>query len=207
MNDVFQQVLNYLVHINPLEFFGLLFGLLAVYYLIKEDIKTWPTGIIYCIFSLFIFWNEKLYQDFVLTAFFLAMNIYGWYSWLPSQQAKNNNQNSELLISRTSIQLQFILLIIAVCYILVSGYFVSRYTDASLPYWDATTTGLSFIAMIMTARKKIENWIVWLVVDIIATGIYFYKGIYFYSALYCVYIVLAILGWRNWSKLIKKQNQ
>ncbi len=198
MNDIIQQISHYIAQIDLWEFLGLVFGLLAVYYLIKENLLTWPTGIIYCFISFYIFWNQKLYQDFVLTGFFLVMNIYGWYFWTVG---KSKNSKT-LLITQTQPLTLFILLIISIFYIFISGYFVGHYTDASLPYWDATTTGLSFIAMWLTARKKIENWLIWLIVDILATGIYFYKGIYFYSALYCVYIVLAILGWVNWKKLM-----
>ena len=203
MEQIFQDALNYLVSIDPWELTGLIFGLLAVYLLIKENILTWPAGIIYCLVSFYIFWNAKLYQDFGLTAFFLVMNIYGWYEWANPKKTKKDS--SELPITSLQPKTYLILTGIAVVYISVSGFFFSNYTDASLPYADATTTGLSLIAMWMTAKKKIENWILWFIVDVLATIIYFYKGIYFYSFLYLIYIVMAVSGYMNWKRIREKQ--
>ena len=80
------------------------------------------------------------------------------------------------------------------------GWFFASQTDADLPYWDSATTVLSFVAMWMTARKFVENWIVWLIVDVIATAIYAYKGIDFYALLYAIYFGMAIMGWRAWRR-------
>ena len=81
---------------------------------------------------------------------------------------------------------------------MISGFLLEQYTDASLPYWDSATTTMSFAAMWMTARKHLQNWYVWLVVDILSTGIYLYKGIDLYALLYCVYLGMAVIGWRTW---------
>ena len=82
----------------------------------------------------------------------------------------------------------------------IMGWFLDNRTDADLPYWDSATTTMSFAAMWMTARKYIDNWIVWLVVDIIATGMYIFKGIEFYAVLYGVYLFMAVAGWRAWKR-------
>jgi len=80
------------------------------------------------------------------------------------------------------------------------GWFFDTQTDAALPYWDAATTCMSFAAMWMTARKYIDNWIVWLIVDVMATVIYLIKGIELYAVLYGVYLAMAVLGWRTWQR-------
>ncbi len=208
MEDILIQSLEYLLTIDWLEAAGLLFGLLAVYFLIKESILTWPSGIIYVLISFVIFWQQQLYGDFLLHVFFLLLNIYGWYFW-----AKGTEKGEEkVLISRLNIKLNFFYASISIIGVIVFGYFLSNihlvFTNlqpASVPYWDATTTSLSIVGMWLTAKKKIENWVYWLIVDILAAGIYVYKGIYFYALLYFIYVGMAILGFIEWRKLEKNQ--
>jgi len=80
-----------------------------------------------------------------------------------------------------------------------------KYTDASLPYWDATATALSFAAQWMIAKKKIENWLLWIIVNIMYVGIYLYKGLFLYTILFAIYLLLAIMGWREWKKSLAAQ--
>ena len=159
MHEIWQEIISYASQIDLLEFLGLIFGLVCVWLLIKQNILTWPAGIIYVLISLVVFWEIRLYGDFILHIFFLVLNIYGWYYWL------NGKKKNEEDVPVTNL-------------------------SAALPYWDSTTSILSVTGMWLTTRKKIENWYYWLAVDILATGIYVYKGIYFYSALYFVYIFL-----------------
>lgn len=201
METILQNAIQYSRDIDIYELLGLIFGLLAVILLIKENILTWPAGILYCFISLYIFLEAKLYQDFGLTIFFLVMNIYGWYSWRKPKDILAD----KLSITKTDLNSWLVLSLIAVVYILSTGYLFNRFTDASLPYADATTTGLSLIAMWMTAKKKLENWILWFVVDILATIVYVIKGIDFYALLYFIYIGLAVIGYLNWRKLYHQQ--
>lgn len=196
-----QEIIDYAVKINWMEAAGLVFGLLAVYYLIKENILTWPAGIIYVLISFVIFYQVKLYADFILHIFFLIMNIYGWYYWLNGRK-KGNDQ---VPVTTSSLITLITLLVLSALGTGILGYSLSNYTDASLPYWDSTTTILSLTGMWLTAKKKIENWYFWFVVDLLATGIYFYKGIYFYAFLYLVYIALAVIGYIEWKKSLIKQ--
>lgn len=196
-----QEIIDYAVKINWMEAAGLVFGLLAVYFLIKENILTWPAGIIYVLISFVIFYQVKLYADFILHIFFLIMNIYGWYYWVNGRK----KENAEVPVTTTSTATLIKLLLLSALGIGILGYSLSNYTDASLPYWDSTTTILSLTGMWLTAKKKIENWHFWFVVDVLATGIYFYKGIYFYAFLYLVYIAMAIIGYIEWKKSLEKQ--
>ncbi|MTI23300.1 nicotinamide riboside transporter PnuC [Fulvivirga sp. RKSG066] len=202
MNEILEGILSYTSQIDPLELAGLIFGLLAVYFLIKENIWTWPLGIAYVLVSFVIFWEQKLYADFWLHVFFLIMNIYGWWFWLKGNESK---KDKEPPITNISLQRLVVLLLISAAGIYGLGTYLSTSTDASLPYWDSTTTILSLTGMWLSARKKIENWYFWFVVDVLATGIYFYKGIYFYALLYMIYIVLAIIGFLEWKKFMLKQ--
>lgn len=207
MSDFFKDIVEYAIHIDLLELAGLLFGLLCVWWLIKQNILTWPAGIIYVFISFVIFWRIQLYGDFILHIFFLILNIYGWYYWV----SKRKSDEEELPVTTYSLKTNLIVLIITAIGIWVFGYFLEHlpyfFTDlkpAALPYWDATTSILSVTAMWLTTRKKIENWYYWFVVDLLASIIYVYKGIHFYALLYGVYVVLAISGYLEWKRSMKE---
>ncbi len=178
------------------EFAGLITGLLCVWLLIKQNIWTWPIGIVYVVISLIVFWEARLYADLLLHFLYLGMNAYGWYYWL---YGRKKNQIVIPVTKATHKQLT-ILLSISIVGTAASGFLFDTYTDASLAYWDSATTVFSLTGMWLTARKKIENWYYWFFVDVLATGIYFYKGIYFYAILYLIYIFLAVSGYLLWRK-------
>jgi len=203
MEKLIEEIIAYSSHIDILELSGLIFGLLAVYYLIKENILTWPLGIAYVLVSFVIFWQQKLYADFALHIFFLVLNVYGWWYWAKGGTAEAKDQAPIMTISKMRL---IFLVLVSVVGVAGLGSFLTYYTDASLPYWDSSTTVLSLTGMWLTARKKIENWYFWFAVDVLATGIYFYKGIYFYALLYFIYIGLAVAGYMAWLKSMKAQH-
>ncbi|MFY0628145.1 MAG: nicotinamide mononucleotide transporter [Reichenbachiella sp.] len=200
------EILIYTQSIGTLEFLGLIFGLINVILLIRQNIMTWPAGLVYIFISFIIFWQYQLYGDFILHILFLVLNIYGWWNW------KNGRKEElELIVSKLDTKEHGILIVITVFGIFLFGYLLSNINliwtgieAASVPYWDATTSILSVTGIWLMAKKKIENWYYWLVVDILASGIYFYKGIYFYSFLYGIYILLAVIGYLAWKKSYDK---
>ena len=201
--SVFGEIIRSIRSLNLLEASGLVFGLLCVLFLIKEKVWTWPLGIIYVLISFVIFFEAKLYADLILHVFFLFMNIYGWYYWVYGRV----DMEKEVPVTTTVLPTLLMILGISVVGIFVSGQLLTTFTDADLAYWDSTTSVLSISAMWLSARKKIENWWIWLFVDILATGIYAYKGLYFYSTLYFIYIFLAIAGYRSWEKSLNTVNR
>lgn len=204
MGKLLEESISYIFSMGTLEAAGLIFGLLCVYFLIKNNILTWPTGILYILISFVIFWQQQLYGDFLLHIIFLTLNIYGWYYWVYGKNEKKEKIKIEWLTFSQNI----IYFLLSLAGIAVIGYFLSHVhiiwpnlKPASVPYWDAATTSLSIVGMWITARKKVENWLYWLIVDILAVGIYLYKGIYFYALLYFIYIGLAIAGYIKWKKI------
>jgi len=179
-----------------MEATGLVTGLLCVWLLIRQNIWTWPLGLIYALVSVVVFWRAHLYADLGLHLFYVAMNIYGWYYWL--RGGENLEAEEELPVTHVTPSIALLLAVISVTGIWAMGYSFANYTDASLPYWDSATTVMSLVAMWMTARKELESWYVWLVVDFLATAIYLYKGLEFYAVLYSVYIGMAFAGWWAW---------
>lgn len=208
MTEIFNSILEYVKNIPFTELLGLIFGLLCVYFLIKESILTFAFGIAYVIISFFVFWQIQLYGDFILHIFFLALNIYGWYYWVHG----NNSNDQEVVITVTPLKLSIIFAAITLVGVFIFGlfleninYFFDGIAPSSLPYWDATTSILSVTGMWLTAKKKLDNWYYWLIVDVLATFIYVYKGIYFYAFLYLVYIGMAVIGYRAWKESMNIQ--
>lgn len=196
MQELLPSFLEYLKQIHGLEAAGLFFGLICVWLLIRENIWTWPMGIIYVLISLFVFYEAKLYADLALHIIFLFLNIYGWYYWLKA----GNKAQGEVPVTTSSWQLMLGLLLISILGTAVSGILLQTNTDASLPYWDSATTVFSLTGMWLSTKKKIENWYYWFFVDIMAAGIYYYKEIYFYFILYFIYIGLAVAGYLAWRR-------
>lgn len=180
-----------------LEFAGLVSGLVCVWLLIRENVWTFPIGLVYAFVSVAVFVEQRLYADVLLSGYYVLMNGYGWWYWLYGGSRKGGDELSPCNISRQGI---VSLLGLSVVGIAAMSWFFASQTDADLPYWDSATTVLSFVAMWMTARKFVENWIVWLIVDVMATAIYAYKGIDFYALLYAIYFGMAIMGWRAWRR-------
>lgn len=199
--NIWQEFWTYAINMSWLELGGLIAGLLCVFFLIKRNVLTWPFGILYVLISFVVFWQARLYGDFILHVIFLILNIYGWYSW------RNGDDDTVLDIKNLAPKSTIITLAITLIGIYLFGQFlillpslIPGIDPAALPYWDSTTSILSVTGMWLTARKYIDNWYYWLVVDMLATGIYFYKGIYFYSILYFIYIGMAIAGYLSWRK-------
>ena len=180
---------------NWLEATGLVSGLLCVLLLIRQNIWNWPIGLLYSLVSIIVFYRTRLYADLALHVFYVTMNAYGWYYWV---FAKRPADLPEVPVTRTPLPLGLGLAGAVAVAAAALGWMLSNHTNAAVPYWDSATTTMSFAAMWLTARKYLENWIVWLVVDVVSTGIYLYKDLEMYALLYCVYIAMAFAGWWAW---------
>jgi nicotinamide mononucleotide transporter len=199
---LFQYLTDTLAAMEWLEFTGLVSGLVCVWLLIRQNVWTFPIGLIYAVVSVVVFIEAKLYADVLLSAYYVLMNAYGWYFWL---YGGVRTAADELPVTRTPLATWVFLVVVTGVAIAAMGWFFDTRTDASFPYWDSATTCMSFAGMWMTARKYLENWIVWLAVDVIATAIYYVKGIHFYAILYGVYLGMAIMGWRAWQLTMTRQ--
>ena len=143
-----------------LEFIGLISGLLCVWLLIRQNVWTFPIGLVYSVVSVVVFIEARLYADVLLSGYYVLMNAYGWYYWL---YGGVRTAADELLVTHTPPRTGWLLAVLTVAAIAGMGWFFDTRTDADFPYWDSATTCMSFAAMWMTARKYIENWMVWLV--------------------------------------------
>ena len=210
MSDLLDSLLGVLLGMAWLELTGLVSGLLCVWLLIRQNVWTFPIGLLYSFVSVAVFFKQHLYADVLLSGYYVLMNGYGWYYWLYGGERASTAGRSgshELPVTHTPRRTLVLLGIITGAATLMMAWFFDNHTGADLPYWDSTTTCLSFAAMWMTARKYLENWILWLVVDVIATGIYLVKGIELYAVLYGVYLGMAVMGWRAWQQTLHREQQ
>lgn len=189
-----------------IELLGVLFALIYLWFSIRQKIWLWPFGILTSTFYILVFFRSQLYADMGLQVYYLVISIYGWYHWLYGAPGKTRDA---LPVSVTGRRMAVILLLItiAVYWILVLALkYIPVWLEipaSSLLYWDAFTTAASIVATWMLARKLIEQWLVWVVVDLTSMGLYIYKGLYLTSGLFMVYSVLAVVGYLAWKKDLK----
>lgn len=185
---------------NLLETSGVITGILCVYLAAKNKIWSWPLAIISVIIYIFIFWDAKLYADMGLQVYFLIMNFYGWYFWRTRGDAEKTPVSS---ISRNEILLSIIGIIFFTAGL---GLFLYNSTDASFPFIDSFCTACSLVAQIFLARKVMENWLIWIFVDVIYVGIYMVKDLHLTAGMYALYIYIAALGYMEWRREFRRKN-
>jgi len=193
--------LTYLIA-NALELLGLFSGLLCVWLLIRQNVLTFPIGLIYAIVTVVVVARADLFADVLLNVYYVLMNAYGWYFWVYGGQERRRTQG--LSVAWTPTSQRWALAALIVVGTVAMGAFFSSQTSASLPYPDSFTTVASFAAMWMSARKYLESWILWFVIDVVQVVLYLIKGIEAYALLYLVYLVMAFYGWKSWRVTMKQ---
>ena len=183
---------------DPLEIIGFLTTILCVWLSAKERAWGFPVAAVASGFYCVVYYQARLYLDSSLQVFFLALSLYGWYEWL------YGGQNKDVLpISRLPRVAIPYLVTIGLLATATMGYAVVHLRpDASIPYLDAATTATSLIAQWMLARKYLENWLVWIAVDPVYTGIYVYKGLYLTAFLYLLITLMAVQGYLHWKRAL-----
>jgi nicotinamide mononucleotide transporter len=182
---------------NPYEVAGVVFGVLAVWLTVRESLWCWPTGLLYVVAFVVVFHQARLYANMGLQVVYGVLCVYGWYQWL-----HGGKDRGALAVSRTPRRALAGLLAAGVGATALLMRTLGRATDAALPFWDASTTSFSLVAQAMVTRKWIENWIVWIVVDTAYVGMYLHQGLYATAGLYGVFLVLAVMGLREWGRTI-----
>ena len=206
IDNIFFEIWGY--RMSYLEFFGTLAGFIAIALSARASILNWPVGIINTILFFFLFYQVQLYPDMFLYAFFFITNIAGWWRWAHPAKGEEDRRK-ELKVSRMKPQ-QFMLIVgIGIFGTAAMGKFASNLHElfpllfnqpSAFPYLDSFVTVMSIATTYFAIQKKIEVWIIWIVVDLIATYIYFAKGIKFVGIQYLVFCFLAAYGWYNWRR-------
>ncbi len=189
------------IGLNWIELSGLVSGLIYLYFSINEKIWLWPLAIATSVFYIFIYFNSKIYADMGLQFYYVAISIYGWYQW---SKKETNKANNKLVISKTPLNLWLLITLATMVLFAIMSLILIKYTDSPVPYIDAFTTSASIVATWMLARKLIEQWLWWIVIDAVSIGLYIYRELYLTVILFIVYTLLAILGYIKWKKQLSK---
>ena len=179
-----------------IEAAGIVTSLLGVYFSSQRHWIAWVWNIIASCIYMYIFCQAGLYSDMELQGIFILMGFYGLYQWRTSE--------IDWKPEKSSVTFILIGLILAGMYGLIAGYLHEMYTEhAKNPYWDASLTGLSLVGTLWASKRKIENWILWILVDCAYIGIYLVNGLWMTAGLYFVFILMAIRGWIQWHNELK----
>ena len=183
-----------------IELAGFLLGLAYLYYEYHAGAKMWIFGLLMPMLSMWVYYSKGLYADCAMNVYYLLMAVYGYIAW--TFNLKNRQRTVRPITSVPRSTLLWLIPIFLAIYAVLAAWL--RFgTDSTVPYWDAFTTAMSIVGTWMLARKYLQQWIAWILVDAVSTGLYFYKGLYFYTILYAIYTVIAVLGYRKWQKMMR----
>ena len=194
--------------LSYIELIGTIFYLWSVWLIARRRIWTWPIGIVAVILYMLIFYQIRLYSDALEQVYYLIASVYGWWHWLHSPR----EGTTIIDVSFSTAKSISFWLLVSVLLGTALGAFMSRahlllpgiFPDpASFPYLDALTTIGSFTAMWLMARRRIESWVYWIVIDVIGIGLYYAKAVKFIALLYVILLGLAIKGLVSWSRQLK----
>ena len=176
---------------------GLALGLLYLWLEYRASIWLWLVSVIMPLVHGYLYYARGLYADFGMEAYYVAMAIYGYAVW---RWGKRDN-DSERPITRMPCRFALVLALVFAATWWAIWWFLTRYTDSTVPVLDSMTSALSLVAMWALAHKHVEQWLLWLVVDAVSAGLYFYKQIPFTASLYVFYTVVAVAGYVRWRRL------
>ena len=185
-------------------------GLAYVILAVRENIWCWIFGIANALLSIYLFYIGNLYSESILYFYYVLAGIYGWYAWSGNQSNEasvldqSGHLASDLKIHVWSLFSHLKAIIIGVVGALLLAFIMKNFTDAKIPLLDAFTTVFSFIATYMVARKVLENWLYWIIVDVVTTWMYFDREYYLYALLMIVYTIIAVVGYIKWRKAFEK---
>ena len=184
---------------NALEIVAVLLGFANIILLVFRSVWNYPFGILMVLLYAFVFHDAKLYSDALLQIFFLIVQIYGWWHW-----TRIKAEAGEIVVERLSLRSIALLGGASAVAIYCWGYMMHRLTDASYPWWDASIAILSVVAQILLARRYVENWAVWILVDIISIGVYAAKGLWPTLGLYIAFLIIATWGLIDWLRVDRR---
>lgn len=189
---------------NYLEILGTVVGIIYLVFEYRASIYLWIAGIIMPAIYIFVYFNAGLYADFAINVYYLLAAVYGLIIWKWGRLSTRDNTGG-IKISHLSIKKWIPLCTIFIIAWLGIAYILANYTNSDVVWIDSFTTALSIVGMWMLAHKYVEQWLVWIAVDVVSAGLYVYKDLHFTAVLYAVYAIIAIFGYRKWKKMMQQQ--
>ena len=182
-----------------LEIVAVIFGVLSVWYAKKDNILVFPTGLISTSIFVYLLWKWTLWGDMMINGYYFVLSIYGWYHW--TRKKGDTIEFPISKISSTEKRIAIILFIFTVAFVVSVYYYFGKFTTW-YAYVDTFITGIFFVGMWLMAKRKVENWIFWIIGDVISIPLYFSKGFTFTSFQYIVFTIVAIFGYLEWKKTL-----
>jgi nicotinamide mononucleotide transporter len=194
-------ILNY--KLSYLEFYATVFGLASTYLATQKHWLTWPIGLVNIVLSFFLFHWFQLYADMLLQIFYFILSIFGWIYWRKAQEEKTAQKKlNNLEIGWGTLFVIVTTLALGIVQVYLPTLLPQLFKLASTyPFWDASIVALSIYATFLLAKQRRENWIVWLLVNSLASTLYFVKEMYFTGSMYVVFFFLALFGIWKWKKI------
>ena len=196
---LFHQYDNYPKIEIYLEITAVIFGILSVWFAKKNNILVFPTGIINTSIYVYLLWKWSLLGDMMINGYYVAMSFYGWYVW--TRKKAGTDQFPISRISKKEKELAFVIFTLTIAFVVAVYLFFNKFTTWSA-YVDTFVTGIFFVGMWLMAKRKIENWTLWSVGNIISVPMYFFKGYTFTSFQYILFTIIAIFGYLEWKKTL-----
>ena len=200
MIEVINTIAHQLLQNSLLELAAVIFAVAYLVLAVRENSLCWYAAGMSTLIFLFIFWDVKLYMESGLQIYYLAMAFYGWYQWRGA-----NRETASLQVSKWRAKQHVIALALIATLTFISGSLLNSGTDANLPYLDSFTTWASVVTTFMVARKILENWFYWLVIDSVSIYLYLDRELYFTSLLFAIYIVIIFFGWFAWNRSYRQR--
>ena len=203
LNLMFEQYSQYQSIDIALEIIAVFLGISSVWFSKNNNILVFPTGMISTAIFIYLLYKWVLLGDMIINAYYFVMSIYGWYIWT---RKKDNSETQITSINSKEKKASIIIFVSSLMFVYLVYVYFDKW-DSVTAYIDNLTTAIFFVGMWLMAKRKIENWIFWIVGDIISVPLYFYKGLTFTSLQYLIFTFIAIAGYYSWKKTLNKSHQ
>ena len=200
----FSQYNDYQTHDIILEIIAVILGIASVWYAKKDDILVFPTGIISTLIYVYLLWKWTLWGDMMINGYYFIMSIYGWYHW--TRKKGGTVEFPISAISTNEKRISLFIFIFTVAFVVAVYLYFNKF-NTWYAYVDTFVTGIFFIGMWLMAKRKIENWVFWIIGDVISIPLYFAKGLTFTSFQYVVFTIVAVYGYLEWKKTLNSSQQ
>ena len=195
----FSQYRNYNQVDIILEITGAIFGLLSVWFAKKDNILVFPTGLVSTFIYAYLLWQWELLGDSMINVYYFVMSIYGWYHW--TRKKGSQVEFPIAVMNNKEKGIAVVLFMTTIIFVVLVYFYFNKFTNW-YSYIDTFLTAIFFVGMWLMAKRKIENWIFWIIGDIISIPLYFAKGFTFTSLQYLIFTIVALYGYLEWKKIL-----
>lgn len=204
MGTILKSLLDTVLSMSPWEVAAVVFAIAYLLLAVRENILCWLFAFISTAIYTVLFWDVSLLMESALNVYYMAMAVYGYQQW--TRGGGNGGQGQALAIRSMNFSQHAIVIALIVVLTLVSGYLLGEHSSAAWPFVDSFTTWASVITTYLVARKYLENWLYWLVIDSVSVPLYIDRGLHLTALLFVAYIIIAVFGYISWRRHFLVEN-